>query len=401
MKLSGAAPGHFAARHPLDIVQIDHTLADIMLVDEVFRYTIGRPWLTLAIDVATRSVVALYVGFDRPNAATVALLLTRMVLPKAPWLASADVAVDWPMRGVPKVLHLDNAAEFKSRALQAGCNQYGIELMYRPPGRPYFGGHIERLNRTMMEKVHSLPGSTGSSTKGRKARKPEAEAALTLREFEQWLMYEIGQTYHHSAHRGLSGATPYSAWSTLSEASMPRLLPDSAAEELRFLIQFLPIARRTIQADGLMLFYLHYWHPIFAACRAANRRVVVRYHPEDLSKVFVSADGKEYVEASFADLRRDRISLWEQKAALKHLRSQGKSRVTESAIFNAIAAQRSLIEGAAAKRRSADRRGRAGETSPFPASWRSSQQTKSPDASSPTPDVDYSKPAPIYHVEQL
>ncbi|WP_427309183.1 Mu transposase C-terminal domain-containing protein [Cupriavidus sp. H39] len=401
MKLSGAAPGHFAARYPLDIVQIDHTLADIMLVDEVFRHTIGRPWLTLAIDVATRAVVALYVGFDHPNAATVALLLTRMVLPKAPWLASREVAVDWPMHGVPKVLHLDNAAEFKSKALQVGCNQYGIELMYRPPGRPYFGGHIERLNRTIMEKVHSLPGSTGSSTKGRKARKPEAEAALTLREFEQWLMYEIGQTYHHSAHRGLSGATPYSAWSTLSEASKLRLLPDSAAEELRFLIQFLPIARRTIQADGLMLFYLHYWHPVFAAWRAANRRVVVRYHPEDLSKVFVSADGKEYVEAIFADLRRDRISLWEQKAALKHLRSQGKSHVTESAIFNAIAAQRSLIEGAAHKRRSADRRGRAGETPPFPARWRSSQQTKSPGASSPTPDVDYSKPAPIYHVEQL
>lgn len=60
-KLSGSAPGHFAARHPLVIVQIDHTFADIMLVE------------------GTRSVVTLYVGFDRPNAATVALLLTRMV----------------------------------------------------------------------------------------------------------------------------------------------------------------------------------------------------------------------------------------------------------------------------------------------------------------------------------
>ncbi|WP_454740503.1 hypothetical protein [Cupriavidus necator] len=48
MKLSDAAPGHFAARHPLDIVQIDHTLADIILVDEAYRHTIGRPWLTLA-----------------------------------------------------------------------------------------------------------------------------------------------------------------------------------------------------------------------------------------------------------------------------------------------------------------------------------------------------------------
>ncbi|WP_147311563.1 hypothetical protein [Cupriavidus taiwanensis] len=49
MKLSGAAPGHLVAKHPLDIVQIDHTLADIMLVDEVFRHTIGRAANELAI----------------------------------------------------------------------------------------------------------------------------------------------------------------------------------------------------------------------------------------------------------------------------------------------------------------------------------------------------------------
>ncbi|WP_224082592.1 Mu transposase C-terminal domain-containing protein [Cupriavidus laharis] len=32
------------------------------------------------------------------------------------------------------------------------------------------------------------------------------------------------------------------------------------------------MSRRTIQAEGLTLFYLHYWHPIFAAWRARNAR---------------------------------------------------------------------------------------------------------------------------------
>ncbi|WP_459568769.1 hypothetical protein [Cupriavidus sp. 8B] len=125
------------------------------------------------------------------------------------------------MHGIPKVLHLDNAAEFEGRALRSGCNQHGVELMYRPAGRPYFGGHIARLNRTIMERVHSLPGSTGSSPKARKERKPEAEAALTIRDFEQWLMQEIGQTYHHASHRGLQGATPYSMWAQLAGAAPP------------------------------------------------------------------------------------------------------------------------------------------------------------------------------------
>jgi hypothetical protein len=146
---------------------------------------------------------------ERPNAATVALLLTRVVLPKEPWLAAIGSDVSWPMNGIPRSLHLDNAAEFKSRALRAGCSEYGITLTYRPVGRPHFGGHIERMNRTLMDRLRGVPGATGNSVKGRKERKPEKYAALTLAEFEKWMVLEIAQRYHHSEHRGLMGATPY------------------------------------------------------------------------------------------------------------------------------------------------------------------------------------------------
>lgn len=65
------------------------------------------------------------------------------------------------------------------------------------------------------------------------------------------------------------------------------------------------MAARTIQADGLTLFHIRYWHPIFVAWRVANRSVVVRYHPEDLSRIFVSKDGKDHLEAlSFKPNRR-------------------------------------------------------------------------------------------------
>jgi len=34
---------------------MDHTLADVMIVDSEHRRSIGRPWLSLAIDVADSS----------------------------------------------------------------------------------------------------------------------------------------------------------------------------------------------------------------------------------------------------------------------------------------------------------------------------------------------------------
>lgn len=174
------APGAFGAAHPLDIVQMDHTQADVFVVDRWTRNALGRPWLSVAIDLATRCVVAIYVSMNRPNAATVALLISRIVLPKPPWLAHLGIEADWPMHGIPKLLHLDNAAEFHGRALKLGCAQYGIALDYRPVGRLHYGGHIKRMNRTLMQRLKGLTGATGNSPKGRKQRKSEQSAAVDV-----------------------------------------------------------------------------------------------------------------------------------------------------------------------------------------------------------------------------
>lgn len=37
--------------YPLDVVQIDHTLVDIIVVDPIERLPIGRPYITVAIDI--------------------------------------------------------------------------------------------------------------------------------------------------------------------------------------------------------------------------------------------------------------------------------------------------------------------------------------------------------------
>ena len=211
------------------------------------------------------------------------------------------------------------------------------------------------MNRTLMDRLRGLPGATASIDARRKGRvrPPEKTARLTLHEFEQWLVLEIAQRYHHSEHRGLMGATPASAWQALVAVHLPAALPNDPSRQLRFLIQFLPIATRTIQHDGLTIFYLRYWHPIFAAWRETRSKVSVRYHPEDLSRVFVSADGKTYVEARFADLRRPRISLWEQRMARKELRASGFPDISEALIFKTIERQRRIVAGAASQTRKA------------------------------------------------
>lgn len=195
--------GQNAAERPLDVVQIDHTRADIILVDSFERKPIGRPWVTLVIDIATRMVTGYHVSFEAPSRLSVALCLTRAVAPKAEFLADLKCAVPWPAQGKPDSIHVDNGRDFRSRAFQSACAEWGINLVYRPPGSPHFGGHVERLIGTMMGAVHLLPGITQSSVAAKGGYDAEANAGMTLREFDLWFALEICR-YNNSMHSSLN-----------------------------------------------------------------------------------------------------------------------------------------------------------------------------------------------------
>ena len=57
----------FNADFPLEIVQIDHTPLDIIVVDEIMRKPIGRPYITIALDIFSRMVYGFYVTLQSPS----------------------------------------------------------------------------------------------------------------------------------------------------------------------------------------------------------------------------------------------------------------------------------------------------------------------------------------------
>ena len=78
-----AAAGSFPnADYPLAYVQIDHTPLDVEIVDEQYRETIGRAYLTLAIDVFSRMVVGYYLSLDEPSSISVAMCISSAILSK-------------------------------------------------------------------------------------------------------------------------------------------------------------------------------------------------------------------------------------------------------------------------------------------------------------------------------
>lgn len=338
----------------LQQVQIDHTVVDVVVVDEQHRRPIGRPYVTVAIDVFSRCLVGLVVTLEAPSALSVGLCLGHMVTDKRAWLERLDVDVAWPMSGKPEQLYLDNAVEFKSEALRRGCEQHGIELAYRPPGEPHYGGIVERVIGTMMQMVHELPGSTFSTPAQRGGYDADMQSALTVGELQRWLALAVAG-YHGQVH-GTTWQTPAARWAGGIAAGG---VPATVTNESAFLVDFLPVIRRTLTRSGFVIDHVHYFSDAlkpWIACRGDLGRFVIRRDPRDLSRVWVlDPEGFSYLEVPYRRLSRPPLSVWEHRAALERLRAEGRAQVDEDALFRMVETMRRITDTAQASTRKARR----------------------------------------------
>jgi len=347
----GPVGGTYDVTAPLAVMQIDHTPVDAIVVDARTRKAIARPWLTVAIDVATRVVMGMSVTLEAPSIHSVSLALTHACLPKDRWIADRGLDLSWDVLGLPKALHMDNAREFKSEAIRRGCDEYGIQKIFRPIARPHFGGHIERLIGTLMGRVHLLPGTTTSSVAERGDYNSAKSATMTLAEFEAWLALEIAGRYHRQPHRAL-GISPLAAW----EAALKNgLVPSLPADPRQFTLHFLPMEMRGLRKDGIHLFNIRYWSERLPLIARPGEDLVVRYDPRNLGRIYVLGRDGDYHDIVYADVRHPPISLWEQRFARASLRAQQR-RVDEAGIFKVLDQQHAIVAEAARATRTARHR---------------------------------------------
>jgi putative transposase len=337
-----ATPGTYEVTRPLQVVQIDHTQVDVMIVDQVHRKAAGRPWITLAIDVMTRMVAGFHLGLEPPARTAVGLCLLHAVFDKTAWLAERGIDAPWPIGGLPEALHVDNGADFRSWAFERACRNHGIQIKWRPVGEPHFGGHIERLIGTTMGAVHMLPGSTFSNPTDRSDYQSDSAARMTLRELERWIAWEIAGNYHQRVHSALN-RPPIAVWREHEDKVGLRLPVD----RLQFWVSFLPEEERRLRRDGIHFCNIRYWSDALAAdVGRSKEKLLIKYDPRDLSRIFVRRPSGRFVEARYRDLSWPPITLTEQRAVMRALRAQGRQEVDEALLFKTALHQREIVDAA-------------------------------------------------------
>jgi putative transposase len=358
------AAGSFPnADYPLAVVQIDHTPADIILVDDVYRKPIGRPWITLAMDVHSRMVTGYYLSFDAPSETSVAMCVAHSVLPKEDWLALHRVDAQWPVWGVPKTIHVDNGADFRSNTFQQSCLMYGVNLEFRPVKQPRYGGHIERMLGTLLREIHALPGTTFSSIKDRDGYDAEKHAVLTKSEFEEWLVTLICKVYHQRMHSTLM-MSPSRKWEIgiFGNGETPGVgIPSRPVDRHSILLDFLPVFRRTVQTFGVtidgMSYYAEALRPWINAVdkgTGEKREFTFRRDPRDISTLwFFDPEIKQYFKIPFADQALPAMSVWEYRQVRDKLKKEGRASVDNHQILRAVTELRTKVDEAKEKTKQA------------------------------------------------
>lgn len=120
--------GHRVIEAPLERAEIDHTILDLFVIDERRSLPLGRPYITACIDVYSRCILGIYIGFVPPSCLSVSKCLKHAFLPKVGLHEEVpEIENDWPAHGVMRELVLDNGREFHSQALENICQSLGIE----------------------------------------------------------------------------------------------------------------------------------------------------------------------------------------------------------------------------------------------------------------------------------
>lgn len=350
------------AKWPLALVQMDHTLLPVIIVDDKYRRSIRRAWITLIIDVNSRVCLGMYLSLDAPSAMSAGLCMVHAMLPKEAWLRKFQLDnVTWPFYGPMDILHVDNAREFRGNMLKTAATEYDIDIHLRPVKQPHYGGHIERLMGTVSEELKALKGATFSGPAEKGEYDAEGNACMTFDELEKWLILMFTK-YHNRIHAGI-GTTPLAKWNEGIFGRNGRGVPPIYQDTEKLRLDFMPYEERTVQREGVLMDVL-YWHdvlrPWVGAVNPSNpkhsKKFKFRRDPRDISQLyFYDPLLKRYCSIPYRDTSHPAASIWEFKAAKAQLTRLGKSVHNERLIFDLMNQQRKIEEEAAKKSKVARR----------------------------------------------
>lgn len=339
---------------PLERVEIDHTKADLIVVDERDMLPLGRPTLTYCLDVATRYPLGYYLGFEPPSYLSVMQCLFHAIQPKDDVCSRYNTENQWQACGIPYTLVIDNGREFIGRDLQDACQLLGITLERTPVRTPEFKAAVERMYGTLNTGLlHGLPGTTFSNIVQRGDYDSYKQASISLESLDKMMHIFLLDIYAERYHRGLQGI-PGRKWEEMVKDGFFPRVPNSA-KELEILLG--RVDYRTVQSYGIEFQSLRYNCPELTLLRtrlkkSGDKRIKLKYQPSDLGSVHVyDPFEQEYIEVpALVQEYASGLSLWKHRVIRNYVLSQ-QEKVDLAALGRAQRKIQEIVEDSLQKKK--------------------------------------------------
>lgn len=327
--------------HILEIVEIDHTPLDILVVDSD-GVVLGRPYATIVIDRFSRCVLGLHISLAGHGTEAVFSALRHALLPKS-YLSDrfAALNLEWNCYGWPSTVLMDNGAEFHAESVVDALLQLAIIGEYAksrtPNDKPFVERFIKTLNYSF---IHKLPGTTLAKVDKRIGFKSEDEACLTLEELDKKIHLWICNQYHLRPHRGLGKRAPLTVWNEGARAFPPQLKMNSETID----IEFSRLATPAVQHYGIDLNTYEYANSRLLALRRSlpkGTKVTAKWNAHDVGHIWVwDPLQEEFFKVQNKDEEYAGLTI-DQARAVKKERAKGDpdyriTRATAHAINNDI-----------------------------------------------------------------
>jgi putative transposase len=303
----------------LELVEIDHTPADILVVDETGEVR-GRPMLTILLDRHSRCVLGYLLSLAGHGTPAVFSALRHALLPKTYLESRYGGKLDWPCYGWPERILMDNGREFHADAVRDALANIGVVTEYAGSRDPNDKPYIERFNRTInYTLIHKLPGTTLSHVHKRVGFKSEAEACLTLEQLDELIHVWICDKYHRRPHAGLSGRAPIDVWNESAKAHPPLLKMNREDVD----IEFCEVEERQLQHYGVDNNTFTYASPqlsLLGRMLPKSRTVTIKAPRHDMGFIWVwNQIDKEYIRVPNKDDQFNGLTLEQARAVKKRL----------------------------------------------------------------------------------
>lgn len=327
------------SKRPLLLGAMDHTILDcFVVIDAKGLRLLGRPTLTVLIDVHSRCIVGWVLSFEPPSLFSVMECIKRANRPK---LHLRDRYPDNPeledVFGKFDEIVVDNGWEFSGTSFEAAMTDIGTTVRWAPARSPTYKAVVERFFGTLNSMLNrKLPGATFPIAQMRAWElDPRKDAVLNLEQLEK-LIWATISTYHLRCHRTL-GDTPVRVWMDgVRERGIQVISDERQLDKMAGAYQ-----SRTLSRSGISIFNLHYHDPAITgplleklaagehvrarAEGSARAKVTVKYNPANLGEIHVW-DGLTGVYVTLPCVKADYaegLSLWRHQR-IEEWKREGK-----------------------------------------------------------------------------